>query len=158
PPPSQRDEHMPIETSLADVDMVFAKTSDGLTLPIIDVTRPPFAMPDDPASLAGMQNNFFEWHRRQQMPRFLTSLLMRLAARRSRLMRALFQSDQGYLDSITTYVMKLGADHLPHGFDGPMDRRIAGAPHVPLLRLRMQQIAKFLAEALQAPLTRAAHA
>src|SRR5262249_11146796 len=93
-----------------------------------------------------------------RMPRFITSLLMRLAARRSRLMRALFESDESYLDSITTYVMKLGADHLPPGFDSRVDRNIASAPHVPLLRLRMQQIAKFLAAALRAPLTRDAQA
>jgi hypothetical protein len=49
-------------------------------------------------------------------------------------------------------MLKLGADHLPPGFDGPVDRRVAAAPHVPLIRLRMQQIARLLAEALVAPL------
>jgi hypothetical protein len=67
-------------------------------------------------------------------------------------------SDQGYLDSITTYVLKLGPDHLPPGFDSPMDRRIADTPHAPLLRLRMQQTAKLLAGALREPLTRNASA
>jgi hypothetical protein len=35
-----------------------------------------------------------------------------------------------YLDSISTYMFKLGADHLPPGFDGPVDRKVAAAPHV----------------------------
>src|SRR5262249_58914522 len=55
-------------------------------------------------------------------------------------------------DSITTYIVKLAPDHLPPGFDGPMDRKVAAAPHMALVRLRMQQIARLLAEALLAPL------
>jgi hypothetical protein len=144
---------MPTETSQANDGLVYAKTSDGLVLPVVDVTRPPFAVPDDPASNAGLRNTFVEWLRKQQRaPRFLTKLMMRLAARRSRLLRTLFQSDQGYLDSITTYIMKLGGNHLPAGFDSPLDRKVADTPHAPLLRLRMQQIAKLVAEALREPL------
>jgi hypothetical protein len=45
-------------------------------------------------------------------------------------------------------VMKLGESYLPPPFDGPIDRRIAAGPPTVLLRLRMQQIASFLAEAL----------
>jgi hypothetical protein len=86
------------------------------------------------------------------MPRIVTRLLMRLAARRSLLLRKILASDNGYLDSISTYMLKLGVDHLPPGFDGPVDRKVAAAPHVALLRLRMQQIARLLAEALLAPL------
>jgi hypothetical protein len=79
-------------------------------------------------------------------------LLMRLAARRSPLLRKMLAPDNGYLDSISTYILKLGADHLPPGFDGPVDRQVAAAPHVALIRLRMQQIARLLAEALLARL------
>jgi hypothetical protein len=61
-------------------------------------------------------------------------------------------SDNGYLDSISTYMLKLGAEHLPPGYDGPVDRKVAAAPHVALIRLRMQQIARLLADALLAPL------
>ncbi|AMN42225.1 hypothetical protein [Rhodoplanes sp. Z2-YC6860] len=146
---------MPTDTSHASDGLVYAKTGDGLLLPVIDVSRPPFAVPDDPASNAELRNTFVEWIRKQQrVPRFLTKLMMRLAARRSRLLRTLFQSDQGYLDSITTYIMKLGGNHLPAGFDSPVDRKVADTPHAPLLRLRMQQIAKLLAEALREPLAR----
>jgi len=52
-------------------------------------------------------------------------------------------------------MVKLGADHLPPGFDSPVDRKVATAPHMALVRLRMQQIARLLAEALLAPLARA---
>lgn len=139
----------PAEASRA---VVFATTADGLRLPVIDVTHPAFAIPDDPASLVARFDAFQAWDRRnRRMPAVVTRLLMRLAARRSSLLRRILASDQ-YLDSITTYIIKLGADHLPVGFDGPVDRKVATAPHMVLVRLRMQQIARLLAEALAAPL------
>ncbi|HKA80343.1 MAG TPA: hypothetical protein VKD43_09925 [Xanthobacteraceae bacterium] len=143
--------HLPAGDSRA---VVFATTADGLRLPVIDVTHPAFAVPDDPASLAARRDAFLAWDRRnRRMPTIVTRLLMRLAARRSPLLRRIMAaSDNEYLDSISTYIVKLGADHLPPGFDGPMDRKVAAAPHMTLVRLRMQQIARLLAEALLAPL------
>ena len=129
--------------------IVFATTADGLMLPVIDVTHPAFAVPDDPASLAARRDAFLAWDRRnRRMPRVVTRLLMRLAARRSLLLQKMLASDNEYLDSISTYILKLGANHLPPGFDGPVDRKVAAAPHAALIRLRMQQIARLLAEAL----------
>lgn len=143
---------MPAQPSTADDGIVFAQTRDGIVLPVIDVTRPPYAEPDDPASIAALGDTFIEWITKQQgTPRFITRLLLRLAAQRSRLVRTLFMSDQGYLDSITTYLLKLNPEHLPPGFSR-VDRRIVSTPHAPLLRLRMQQIAKLLVDALREPL------
>jgi hypothetical protein len=136
--------------------VAFATTADGLRLPVIDVTHPAFAVPDDPASLAARRDAFLAWDRRnRRMPTIVTRLLMRLAARRSPLLRNILASDNGYLDSITTYMLKLGADHLPPGFDGPVDREVAAAPRLALVRLRMQQIARLLADAVLAPLAEA---
>jgi hypothetical protein len=133
--------------------IVHAKTREGLELPVIDVTNPHFAVPDDSASLERHRQAFLAWDRtHRRVPAFITRLLLRSAAWRSPLVRALVRSDSGYLDSITTYIMKLGADNLPPGFDGPVDRRIAASPHIVLMRLRMQQVAKLLAEALVEPL------
>jgi hypothetical protein len=134
--------------------VVFATTTDGLRLPVIDVTHPAFAVPDDPASLAARRDAFLAWDRRnRRMPSIVTRLLMRLAAQRSPLLRKMLASDNEYLDSISTYMLKLGTDHLPPGFDSPLDRQVAAVPHVALVRLRMQQIARLLAEALLAPLS-----
>src|SRR5215470_9611936 len=133
--------------------VVLATTADGLRLPVIDVTHPAFAIADDPASRAARRNAFVAWDRRnRRMPAIVSWLLMRLAAPRSRLLKKILASDSGYLDSITTYMVKLGADHLPPGFDGPIDRKVAAAPHMVLVRLRMQQVARLMAEALLAPL------
>jgi hypothetical protein len=148
--------HLPTGDSRA---VVFATTADGLRLPVIDVTHPAFAIADDPASLAARRDALLAWDRRnRRRPRIVTQLLMWLAAQHSLLLRRMLASDNGYLDSISTYVLKLGVDHLPPGFDGPVDRRLAAAPHVPLIRLRMQQIVQLLAEALLAPLADAPNA
>ena len=142
-----------------DRAVVFATTADGLRLPVIDVTHPAFAVADDPESLAAGRDAFLAWDRRnRRTPAFVTRLLVRLAARRSALLRKILAANNGYLDSISTYMLKLGADHLPPGFDGPTDRKVAAAPHMTLVRLRMQQIAKLLSEALVAPLADASEA
>ena len=136
-----------------------ATTADGLRLPIIDVTHPAFAVPDDPATLAARSEAFKAWDQRNRgMPWIITWLLMRLAARRSPLLRKISASPNGYLDSITTYMLKLGEGNLPTGYDSPIDHKVAAAPHMILIRLRMQQIAKLLADALLAPLAGAPEA
>lgn len=140
--------HLPAGDNRA---VVFATTADGLRLPVIDVTHPEFAVADDPATLAARRDSFLAWDRRnRRVPRIVTRLLMRLAARRSPLLQRVLASHSEYLDSISTYMLKLGADHLPPGFDSRMDRKVAAAPHVALIRLRMQQIARMLAEGLLA--------
>ena len=74
--------------------------------------------------------------------------MFRFATKQSAGARAV-RITSGYLDNITTTIMKLGADSLPPGFDGPVDRRIAASPHIVLMRLRTGH--KLLAEALVEP-------
>jgi len=129
--------------------LIYTKTPDGLDLPVIDFTNPRFWVADDVRSFEAQQDAFLEWDRsRRRLPKFMMRFLLRRAAKRSRLLRALFQSETGYLDSISTYVLKLGADNLPPGFDSPVDKRVAASLHVVLMRLRMQQVAKLVADAL----------
>jgi hypothetical protein len=131
--------------------VAYAKTREGFDLPVIDVTNPRFAVPDDPAALRGMHDAFIEDERkRQRIPNFIMRLMLRAAARKSRLVRALFEPDAGFLDGLSTYVMKLGADNLAPPYDTPIDRRLAASPHVTLLRLRTQQVAHLVAVAAAA--------
>jgi hypothetical protein len=130
-------------------DVAFARTREGFELPVIDVTNPRFALPGDPAEVDRLGAAFLaDERRRRYIPDFIMRMLLRSAARRSRLVKALFNSDTGFLDSISTYVMKLGADNLVPPYDSPVDRRLASSPHVVLVRLRMQQIAHLMAGAL----------
>ena len=85
-------------------------------------------------------------------------MMLRSAARKSRLIDALFNPQSEFLDGMTTYVMKLGAENLVPPYDRPMDRQVAASPHIGLLRLRMQQTARLLADGLVEDLGRAADA
>jgi hypothetical protein len=129
--------------------MVRARTREGFELPVIDLTDPRFAVADDPAAARAAYGAFVAGERRRRrIPKFIMRMILRLAARKSRLLRAVFYSEDSFLDGISTYVIKLGPDNLVPPYDTPMDRRVAESPHVMLVRLRMHQVARLLAEGL----------
>ncbi|MER2536174.1 MAG: hypothetical protein ABTQ31_13545 [Rhizobiaceae bacterium] len=137
------------EIALRNEGVALARTSEGYLLPVLDVTHPRFAMADDEAGLARLHKTFMRSERdRRWIPAFLMKMIVRSAARRSRLVNAIFGEDVTFLDGISTYAVKLGAKNLLPPFDAPMDRKFAAAPHILYLRLRTQQIAKLLAEGL----------
>jgi hypothetical protein len=126
--------------------IIFAKTHEGIDLPVIDLTHPRFAVQVDPAAVRELYDAFIkDERRRRRIPKFIMRMMLRSAARKSRLVRAIFNSDSGFLDGLSTYVMKLGTGNLVPPYDTRIDRRLAASPHVALLRLRMQQIAHLLA-------------
>lgn len=127
----------------------YAATLEGYTLPVIDVTSPRFAVPDDPDSVQRLfRASTEDERRRRRIPKLIMRLMLKSAARRSRLVRALFSANTAFLDGMSTYVMKLGADNLAPPYDSPIDRRLAASPHLVLLRLRTQQVARLIADAL----------
>ena len=139
-------------TAIAEMEaqgIFFAPTKDGNQLPIIDLTHPRFFVPDDPAAVAALHARVRGQERStRRLPRFLLRWLMRRSMAQSRLMQALFHPNADFLDGLSTYVMKLGASNLVPPFDNPADRRFAAAPHLTLMRLRMQQVARLLADGL----------
>ena len=142
----------------AKSDLVYATTDDGLRLPVIDITQPAFALPDDPASVAALDAAFRESETRNAlMPRFIMHFMMRAAARRSRLLADILDPDTSFLAGLTTYIMKLGVENLPPPFDSDTDRRLVSSPQVTAMRLRLQQTVKLIAGALE-PLLLAAPA
>jgi hypothetical protein len=135
--------------------LIRASTRDGISLPVIDVTDPRFKVADEPDSLARLfAQSSAEERRNRRMPQFIMRWMLRRAAKRSLLLRALFTGDASFLGGLTTYLMKLGAA-LPAPYDSPMDRRVARSPHLTLLRLRTQQVARLLADALAPELANA---
>jgi hypothetical protein len=140
---------MPHSSRCENDAVIYARTREGFDLPVIDVTNPRFAVPDDPATVRGLHDAFVESERmRRLIPKFIMRMMLQGAARKSRLVRALYNSDTGFLDGMSTYVLKLGADNLVPPYDTSIDRRLAGSPHVLLVRLRMQQIAHLMAEGI----------
>jgi hypothetical protein len=135
-------------------DLVYATTDDGLRLPVIDITRPEFALPDDAASLAALDAAYRESEQRYALiPRFVMNFMMRGAARRSRLLADILEPDTSFLAGLTTYIMKLPAETLPQPYDSDTDRRLVSSPQLTAMRLRLQQTVKLLAGALE-PLLR----
>ncbi len=129
--------------------IIFAKTREGFDLPVIDVTNPRFAAPSDAAAVRELHAAFVAGERRRRrIPTFIMRMMLRAAARKSRLVRALFESNDGFLDGLSTYVMKLGPDNLVPPYDTAVDRRLAASPHIALLRLRTHQIAQLVAEGM----------
>jgi hypothetical protein len=139
----------PHSSQRRNAGITYARTREGFDLPVIDVANPRFAVPDDPATVRGLHAAFVESERqRRRIPKLIIRIMLRAAARKSRLVRALLLSDAEFLDGISTYVVKLGPENLVPPYDTPIDRRLAASPHILLMRLRMQQIAHLVAEGI----------
>ena len=140
-------------------DLVYATTDDGLRLPVIDITQPAFALPDDAASVAALDTAVREAETRNALiPGFVMRFMMRSAARRSRLLADIMEPEATYLAGLTTYIMKLGVENLPQPFTTDIDRRMVSAPPVVAMRLRLQQVVKLLADGVEPMLTATAAA
>jgi hypothetical protein len=130
--------------------VVLAPAGDGVVLPVIDLTNARFAVPEDEASLDRLRGELRASERFYAMlPPFVFLWMLRRAARTSRFVRAMIEPRSSYLDGLSTYAMKLGADNLVPPYDGDVDRRFAASPQTTLLRLRMQQTARLIAAAAQ---------
>jgi hypothetical protein len=141
---------MIISAAADHAGIVYASTRQGYSLPVIDVSHPAFAIPDDPQALDALRRTFAETERqRKRIPKWLMKGLVWWMARRSRLGRELFASDASYLGGVSTYLMKIGAPNLVPPFDAPLDRRLAAAPAILSMRIRLQQLARLVAEALR---------
>ncbi len=136
--------------------LIRAATREGHMMPVINVTDPRFAVPNDPDSLRKLLDALRnEEGRNRRIPKFIMRWMLKSATKRSLLLQAVFGGNAAFVDGMSTYVMKLGADNLPPPYDSPMDRRVAASPHLTLLRLRTQQVARLLADGLVAELASA---
>ncbi len=127
----------------------YALTDDGLELPVIDVTQPAFKIPLDQAGLEALLQQFLrDVKGPQRTPAFLRTLLFSFMRRRSIIMRGLMGASGTFMSGMNTYLIKLGPDNLPAPFFSSIDRRIAASPAGTFMRLRLQDVAHLLAEAL----------
>ncbi|HMB25104.1 MAG: hypothetical protein ACM33V_04185 [Chloroflexota bacterium] len=140
----------------------YAVTDDGIELPVIDVTHPAFALQLSDSELDQfLQKQLQEMKEQQRVPAFLQRLFLRLMQRRSILMRGIAGSAGTFMSGLNTYLLKLGPDNLSDSYASDIDRRIAASLPALSARLRLQDIARFLAEgiipALQANAKAAIH-
>jgi hypothetical protein len=124
-------------------DVVYAKTEEGVELAVIDVTNPAFAVTATDAELAAMAEQYIlEAGKQQEVPAAL-----REALRNSMLGRGLMAATGTFLDGMSTYLLKLGPENL--GVEAsPIDQRIAASFPAFAARLRLQDMARLLADGL----------
>jgi hypothetical protein len=127
----------------------YAVTRDGLELPVVDVTHPAFAVSVTDAALADLTWEFVrDEERRAKLPVFLQRFILRLVLRGSILGRGIIAADGTFVTGLNTYLLKVGPDNLGHGYAGALDRRMAAALPPLAVRLRLQDMARLLADGL----------
>jgi hypothetical protein len=128
----------------------YAFSADGIELAIVDVTHPAFAVAIDDAELARQVAAFVaQGPPLAKFPAFLRRWLLRLLLRGSTLARGIARSNDSYLPGMDTYLLKLGPENLGAAYTTPIDRKIAAALPAFAVRLRLQDVAGLLAEALR---------
>src|SRR5271157_2409437 len=121
------------------IDVVYATTSEGVKLAVIDVTNPTFTVGATDAELAAMAEQYIlEAGRQHEIPEAL-----REALRNSMLGRGLMAASGTFLDGMSTYLLKLGPENLGEGAT-PIDQRIAASFPAFTARLRLQELARLL--------------
>jgi len=124
-------------------DVVYATTAEGERLAVIDVTNPAFTVNATDEELAAMAEQYIlEAGRQQEIPAAL-----REALRSSKLGRGLMAASGTFVDGMTTYQLKLGPENLGDNFS-PIDQRIAASFPAFTVRLRLQDMARLMADGL----------
>jgi hypothetical protein len=123
--------------------IVFATSDDHGRLPVIDITHPAFAVEADAAEIDRLTRDFVAENRE---PRDLPPAV-RAALQRSRLGQGLLAAAGSFLSGMHTYLLKLGPQHLDDTFD-QTDRRIASSLPALMTRIRLQDVARLLADGL----------
>ncbi len=127
----------------------YVLTPDGLELPVIDITHPAFAEPAlSDAELQERFTRFLERSPFRRLPRFLRSLLFQRMMRRSLVGRCLLEARNSFVSGTSTYLMKLGPDMLGATYAQPLDRHFAQGPSLLAMRLRLHDMAHYLADVL----------
>lgn len=130
----------------------YAITTDGIELPVVDVSHPAFAL-----TLADTEQQVLveEFLRRgtplRRLPNPLRNLLLRFFLRGSAL-ATIGRSQATFVSGMHTYLLKIGPDMLVGDWAKPIDRRIAASLPVLGVRLRLQDVAYFMADVLLPPL------
>ena len=131
-------------------DLQYARRSDGIELPVIDVTHPAFALDVSDAHVRTLVDEFMRMPQPfARMPAFLRDALLNVFLRGSLLAGGIRRAGGSHLDAMSTYLMKIGPDNLAAPYASPIDRRIAASLPSFSMRLRLQDIASLLADALR---------
>jgi hypothetical protein len=127
---------------------VYARTDEGIQLPVVDVTNPAFTVSATDAELEVQAEQFVHDNtNRPELPAPIRAVLAQ-----SKLGGALMAAAGGFLPGLPTYWLKLGPERLPEPFT-EIDRRIAASFPGFTTRIRLQDMARLLADAATGPLS-----
>ncbi len=125
--------------------VLYAKTDEGMELPVIDVTNPAFAVAATDEELGAMTEQFI----REEVQRREIPGALREALQQSRLGKSLMAAAGTFVDGMTTYQLKLGPENLGEDASA-IDVRIAASFPAFTTRLRLQDMAQLTADGLAA--------
>src|SRR6202046_4729686 len=121
----------------------YAVTDEGLKLPVIDVTHPAFAISVTDVEFAAMEEKFLA--DAKKMGPLPDSV--RAALKGSFLWSGMANAAGTFLPGLNTYLLKLGPENLgEHG--KPIDKILAASCPIFTMRLRLQGMARMLADGL----------
>ena len=124
-------------------EILYAMTAEGVSLPIIDVTHPQFAVKLSDAEIERLSGDF----ENQELQRREMPSSCREALQRSIIGKELMAAKGTYLSGMGIYRMKLGPEN-PGADAHPIDRSIAASFPALMARVRLQDIARLLADGL----------
>jgi hypothetical protein len=128
----------------------YAVGRDGIERPIIDVTHPAFALDVTDAEVRARVEAFL--HEPQpfaRLPPLLRDALLSFLLRGSKLAEGIRRASDTHLSAMGTYLLKLGPDNLIPPYATLIDRKIAASLPSFSMRLRLQDMARLLADALR---------
>lgn len=132
----------------------YARTVEGLRLPIVDVTHPAFALKVTEAQQADMIDSFVrETRPLNSLPEPIRGLMLRFFLRGSVLAKGIRRSRGTFMSGMDTYLLKLGPEMLASVSGNAIDRRIASALPALGVRLRLQDMAELMAGVLSSMLS-----
>jgi hypothetical protein len=126
--------------------ILYATHQDGFDLAVVDTTHPAFRVVISDEEIAAMAERHLVELPQQQAATAAPGI--QEALEQSRLWRSLRASSGGFLPGTTTYVLKLGPENLGAAETSPVDRHIAASFPALALRIRLQDMARLLADGL----------
>ncbi|MBN1550726.1 hypothetical protein JW979_04635 [bacterium] len=123
-------------------DVVYAETSKGWELPVIDLTHPAFGFDIDKNELSEISRESLRWLKRYG---HLPGLLRRLISSRLPMIE---RDNHHWGNGMSAYLQKLGPENLPKILSGIWSRRISRLIGAVCLRLRLRDMVKLSVEHL----------
>jgi hypothetical protein len=132
-----------VTTSL-NTRILYAAHDGGIDLAVVDITNPAFTVvvkDDEIAAMAGRHT--VELAQQKAMGQAIQEALQQ-----SQIGRSLQAASGSYLAGMPTYILKLGPENLGAAETNPIDRHIAASFPALALRIRLQDMARLLADGL----------